>query len=94
MADEPVSALDVSIRAQILDLLTELRERLGLTYLFISHDLGVVRAICDEVLVMERGKIVEHNTAAEVFDSPVSDAAKRLVDATPNLEQALANRHD
>ena len=53
-----------------------------------------MRAICDEVLVMERGKIVEHNTAAEVFDNPRSPAAQRLVAATPDLEQALANRHD
>ena len=92
VADEPVSALDVSIRAQVLDLLSELRERLNLTYLFISHDLSVVRAICDEVLVMETGQIVEHGPAKDVFDNPRSDAAKRLVSATPNLERALAKR--
>ncbi len=92
VADEPVSALDVSIRAQVLDLFSELRERLNLTYLFISHDLGVVRAICDEVFVMEQGRIVEHGTSGKVFDNPQSEAAKRLVAATPNLERALANR--
>ena len=92
VADEPVSALDVSIRAQVLDLLSELRERLGLTYLFISHDLSVVRAICDEVLVMQSGKIVEHGKAMDVFDSPQSNAAKRLVEATPDLERALKKR--
>ncbi|MEE9376275.1 MAG: dipeptide ABC transporter ATP-binding protein [Rhizobiaceae bacterium] len=92
VADEPVSALDVSIRAQVLDLLCELREKLGLTYLFISHDLGVVRAICDEVFVMEKGKIVEHGTTEQIFDNPQSRAAKRLVDATPDLERAIANR--
>ncbi|MEM8749637.1 MAG: dipeptide ABC transporter ATP-binding protein [Pseudomonadota bacterium] len=94
VADEPVSALDVSIRAQVLDLLSELRERLNLAYLFISHDLGVVRAICDEVFVMERGRIVEHDTVAQVFDQPKSDAAKALVRATPDLERALAYRKD
>ncbi|MEE9314028.1 MAG: dipeptide ABC transporter ATP-binding protein [Rhizobiaceae bacterium] len=92
VADEPVSALDVSIRAQVLDLLSELREKLDLTYLFISHDLGVVRAICDEVFVMEKGEIVEHGPSHSIFDSPQSAAAKRLVEATPNLERAIANR--
>ena len=93
VADEPVSALDVSIRAQVLDLLTELRERLGLTYLFISHDLSVVKALCDEVLVMESGRIVEHGIASEIFEYPRSNAAKMLVDATPDLERALKNRN-
>ncbi len=94
VADEPVSALDVSIRAQVLDLLADLRERLDLTYLFISHDLGVVRAICDEVMVMDAGEIVEHGPVTDVFTAPKSQAAKELVDATPNLERALANRVD
>ena len=94
VADEPVSALDVSIRAQVLDLLADLRERLDLTYLFISHDLGVVRAICDEVMVMDAGEIVEHGPVGQVFTSPKSQAAKELVDATPNLERALLNRVD
>ncbi len=92
--DEPVSALDVSIRAQVLDLLADLRARLGLTYLFISHDLGVVRAICDEVMVMDAGQIVEHGTCGDIFDAPQSSAAKRLVEATPDLERALAKRLD
>jgi peptide/nickel transport system ATP-binding protein len=94
VADEPVSALDVSIRAQVLDLLADLRERLNLTYLFISHDLGVVRAICDEVMVMQAGEIVEHGPVGDIFTSPASQAAQELVDATPNLERALANRVD
>lgn len=92
VADEPVSALDVSIRAQVLDLLCSLRERLGLAYLFISHDLSVVRALCDEVLVMEAGEIVEHGLASTIFDEPRSNAAKQLVNATPNLARALENR--
>ena len=92
VADEPVSALDVSIRAQVLDLLTELRERLGLAYIFISHDLSVVKALCDEVLVMDTGRIVEHGIASDIFDNPQSDAAKMLVEATPDLERALQNR--
>ena len=94
VADEPVSALDVSIRAQVLDLLVDLRERLGLTYLFISHDLGVVRAICDETMVMRSGEIVEQGPVEDVFTSPKSQAAQELVEATPNLERALANRVD
>ena len=92
IADEPVSALDVSIRAQVLDLLTELRQRLGLAYIFISHDLSVVRTLCDEVLVMEAGKIVEHGIASEIFDNPQSQAAQMLVEVTPNLKRALQNR--
>ena len=94
VADEPVSALDVSIRAQVLDLLTELRERLGLTYLFISHDLSVVRAICDEVFVMSAGKIVEHGPVEEIFLSPQTSVAAELIAAAPDLERSIQNRHD
>ncbi|MGI9355017.1 MAG: ABC transporter ATP-binding protein [Rhizobiaceae bacterium] len=89
IADEPVSALDVSIRARVLDLFAQLRDRLGIAYLFISHDLGVVRAICDEVLVMQAGKIVERGRVSDVFDNPQSNAARDLVAATPDLERAL-----
>ena len=89
IADEPVSALDVSIRARVLDLFAQLRDRLGIAYLFISHDLGVVRAICDEVLVMQAGEIVERGRVSDVFDNPQSNAARDLVAATPDLERAL-----
>jgi peptide/nickel transport system ATP-binding protein len=92
VADEPVSALDVSIRAQILDLFADLNQRLGVAYLFITHDLTVARAITDEVLVMDEGRIVEEGETGRVFDSPRSEAAKALVDAAPDLERAIARR--
>ncbi|MER9069407.1 dipeptide ABC transporter ATP-binding protein [Mesorhizobium sp. M0902] len=92
VADEPVSALDVSIRAQILDLFAELNQKLGIAYLFITHDLTVARAITDEVLVMHDGKIVERGRTSEVLDHPQSDAAKALVTAAPDLHRAIAKR--
>ncbi|MER9326413.1 dipeptide ABC transporter ATP-binding protein [Mesorhizobium sp. M0488] len=92
VADEPVSALDVSIRAQILDLFAELNQKLGIAYLFITHDLTVARAITDEVLVMHDGKIVERGKTNEVLDHPRSEAAKALVNAAPDLHRAIARR--
>jgi peptide/nickel transport system ATP-binding protein len=92
VADEPVSALDVSIRAQILDLFAELNQKLGIAYLFITHDLTVARAITDEVLVMHDGKIVERGKTSEVLDHPQSEAAKALVTAAPDLHRAIARR--
>ncbi len=92
VADEPVSALDVSIRAQVLDLFAELNDRLELAYLFITHDLTVARAITDEVLVMHDGKIVERGATHAILDHPQSDAAKALVAAAPDLDRALAAR--
>ncbi|WP_376704125.1 dipeptide ABC transporter ATP-binding protein [Mesorhizobium sp. ISC25] len=92
VADEPVSALDVSIRAQILDLFAELNQKLGIAYLFITHDLTVARAITDEVMVMHDGKIVERGRTSEVLDHPQSEAAKALVAAAPDLHRAIAKR--
>ena len=92
VADEPVSALDVSIRAQVLDLFADLNQRLGVAYLFITHDLTVARAITDEVMVMHDGKIVEEGKTDAVLDDPRSDAAKALVAAAPDLKRAIRRR--
>ncbi|ESZ33299.1 MULTISPECIES: dipeptide ABC transporter ATP-binding protein [unclassified Mesorhizobium] len=92
VADEPVSALDVSIRAQILDLFAELNQKLGIGYLFITHDLTVARAITDEVLVMHDGRIVERGKTGDVLDHPQSEAARALVAAAPDLHRAIARR--
>ena len=79
--DEPTSALDMSVQAQVVDLLRELQRRHGLTYLFISHDLRVVRALANDLLVMKDGKIVEAGPAAEIFSAPKSDYTKALLAA-------------
>lgn len=92
VADEPVSALDVSIRAQILDLFADLNDRLGIAYLFITHDLTVARAITDEVLVMHEGRIVERGATREILDHPQSEAAQALVAAAPDLHRAIARK--
>jgi microcin C transport system ATP-binding protein len=79
--DEPTSALDVSVQAQVVDLLRELQHRHGLTYLFISHDLRVVRALANELMVLRHGKVVEHGPAAEVFSSPQTEYTRALMAA-------------
>lgn len=92
IADEPVSALDVSIRAQILDLIIELRERLGVAWLFISHDLSVVRAICDNVMIMKNGKILEQGITGKIYENAANPYTKALIEAAPDLRSAIKNR--
>ncbi|OXM71284.1 ABC transporter ATP-binding protein [Amycolatopsis vastitatis] len=90
IADEPVSALDVSVRGQILDLLASLVDQFALTLIFVSHDLGVVRHVCDRVAVMRRGEIVELGDVGQVYDAPRHEYTRELLEAAPNLRAELA----
>jgi peptide/nickel transport system ATP-binding protein len=86
LLDEPVSALDVSVQAQILNLLRELQQRLGLSYIFISHDLAVVEALCSQVLVMLDGEVVEQGERKDIFNSPQHAYTKKLLGSVPKLK--------
>jgi peptide/nickel transport system ATP-binding protein len=90
VCDEPVSALDVSIQAQILDLLGDLKDRLGVSYLFISHDLGVIHHLSDRVLVMNQGEVVDSGEADDIFLRPRHAYTRSLVAAVPRLRFAPA----
>ena len=92
IADEPVSALDVSVRAQVLNLMLDLQDRLGLAYVLISHDLGVVRHVADEVAVMYLGRIVEQAPRDALFTRPRHPYTRALLAATPGMAPRSAER--
>ncbi len=90
ICDEAVSALDLSIRAQVLDLLEKLKKELSLSFLFITHDIGVVQHIADRIIVMNKGKIVESGTCAEVLKNPREEYTRTLMAAVPKIGKVLA----
>lgn len=86
ICDESVSSLDVSVQAQVLNLLNDLKDEFGLTYIFISHDLAVVKYMCDRIIVMNEGKIEEKGEANQLFDSPASSVTRKLIDSIPGIK--------
>ena len=92
LLDEPTSALDVSVQAQVLNLFERTRRELGLTCVFVSHNLAVIRYVSDRVAVMQRGKVVETGSTAAVFDAPRHPYTQSLLQAVPDIAKALAER--
>ncbi len=86
IADEPVSALDVSVQAQVLNFMKEIQKEFNLTYLFISHDLGIVRHMCDEIGIMYRGRLVEQGNTEDIYENPQHVYTRRLISAIPNID--------
>lgn len=93
IADEPVSALDVSVQAQVLNFMQEIQKELNLTYLFISHDLGIIRHMCDHIGIMYKGRYVEQGTADEIFTDPQHIYTKRLIAAIPDVDPRQRDKH-
>jgi oligopeptide/dipeptide ABC transporter ATP-binding protein len=94
VCDEPVSALDVSVQAQVLDLLRAMQKTHGLTYLFISHDLGVIRSMADEIAVMFAGRLVERGLAQALYDRPLHPYTRELLDAMPSIRRVGRRRQE
>ena len=88
VCDEPVSALDISVQAQVLNYLKDIQEELGLSLLFISHDLGVVKHMCEKLMIMHKGRFVETGTAGEIYKEPIHVYTRRLISAIPDINPA------
>ncbi|UVI29296.1 ABC transporter ATP-binding protein [Paenibacillus spongiae] len=88
IADEPVSALDVSVQAQVLNFMHDIQKELNLTYLLISHDLGIIRHMCDHIGIMYKGRFVERGTTSDIFNHPQHIYTKRLISAIPDIDPA------
>ncbi|GEN30789.1 peptide/nickel transport system ATP-binding protein [Cerasibacillus quisquiliarum] len=93
IADEPVSALDVSVQAQVLNFMQDIQKELDLTYLFISHDLGVIRHMCNRIGIMYKGRYVEEGTTEDIFNNPQHIYTKRLVAAIPDIDPNKRKEH-
>jgi peptide/nickel transport system ATP-binding protein len=91
VCDEVTSALDVSVQAAIVELLGQLRKDMGLSLLFITHDLALIRTIADRVVVMTEGRVVEHGTVVDIFNAPAAAYTRKLLANTPSIEVALGH---
>ncbi len=93
IADEPVSALDLSVQAQVLNFMKNIQQEYGLSYLFISHDLGVVKHMCDNIAIMYKGRFVEIGTRQDIYTNPQHIYTKRLLSAIPKIDVANREAH-